>query len=235
MKNKVIFSRDAKPTYKLLLFLALILLTVSLSSSVLGYKVITFNEHIFTAAAIIIPFRYFLSNLIAEVYGLSMAKKMLWILVFCNILFATICVLVIKLPSPTYWSHQGEFNFVLGNTLRITLSASLGVIIGTMLDIILLSKWKNIFEGRWFVLRSFFSSVFGELTHYMIALTIMYSGILSFNQIVKLITLEYIIQILILLAISPLAQIALFFIKYIEGVDIYERNTSINPFDLSSK
>jgi len=227
-------NTKSKQTYKLLLGLCCLLLTISLTSFVLGYKVIEIHGHILSAAAIIIPFRYLISDLIAEVYGLSVAKKMIWMLIFCGILFSLVCVFTVKLPSPSYWSHQKDYDFVLGNTLRIALSATIGVLLGSMLNVFLLSKWKVLFEGRWFLVRSLLSSVCGELTQYIIVLTMMYWGLLGADKIIELIIIDYAFQVIFLLALSPATHIALFIIKYVEGVDVYESNISYNPFDLSS-
>jgi uncharacterized integral membrane protein (TIGR00697 family) len=235
MRKNITLSKTPMPTYKALFSLSFLLLTICLTSFVLGYKLIDIHGHVLSAAAIIIPFRYLLTDLIAEVYGLSVAKKMIWMLVVCGIIFSTVCVLIIKLPSPAYWSHQEDYDFVLGNTLRIALSATVGVILGSMLNVFLLSKWKVLFEGRWFLLRSFLSSLCGELTQYVAVLTMMYWGMLGIDKIIELIIIDYLFQVAFLLFLSPVSHVSLFFIKYIEGVDVYESNISLNPFDLSGE
>lgn len=227
---------STKPSkgYKLLLPLSFLLLTTSLTTFVLGYKVIDIHGYIYSAAALIIPFRYLIGDIIAEIYGLSEAKKIIWLMILCSIIYSTVCVLTIKLPSPPYWSHQSDYDFVLGNTLKIAAYAAFGVTLGSMLNVFLLSKWKVLLKGKWFLFRSLGASITGELTQYIVVLTMMYWTVFGASKIIELIILDYSIQVILLLLLTPLAHMSIFFIKYIEGVDIYEKNVCFNPFNISS-
>ena len=80
---------NPKPGYLFLNLLGFLLITTSLTTLVLGYDVIEIHGFIFSAAALIIPFRYLLGDIIAEIYGLSTAKKMIWYIVISLWLIGT--------------------------------------------------------------------------------------------------------------------------------------------------
>ncbi len=209
-------SATTKKEYKLLLPLAFLLLTVCLSSVVLAYKITEIHGVIISTVAFIIPFRYMLSDIIAEIYGLSIAKKIIWLMVISGFIFSLICVASIKLPSPAFWAHQSAYEFVLGQTFRVTFSAGFGVIVGSMLNVYLLSKWKVLLKGKYFLFRSFGASVIGELTQYIFTLTILFFTVFSYKKIFDLIVADYGTQFILLLIISPFAQLVIFLVKYIE-------------------
>ena len=232
--DSIVLSRSSKDSYKLLMPLSVIIITISLSTLVLGYKVISVHGYIFSGAALVIPFRYMLGDIIAEVYGLSAAKKVIWMLVVCGLLFSLIGMLAIKLPSPNYWTHAKAYNFVLGNMLPITIDGIVGVFTGSMLNVFLLSKWKLLLKGKWFFLRSVSSSICGELTQYIIVLSMMYWKVFGAHKISELIALDYSIQVVFLLLLAPIASVLIFFIKRTERVDVYEESVSFNPFNISN-
>jgi len=221
--------------YKLFTFLATLLITVSLTTSVLGYKIIGVDGHIFSAAALIIPFRYLLGDVIAEIYGLYAAKRIIWYMLISGFIFSIVCVLVIRLPSPSYWTHESAYNFVLGKTLHIAIFATIGVFIGSMLNVFLLSKSKLLLNGKYFWLRSLVSSIIGELTQYVIVLTMMYWSIFSVGKIIEVILFDYSVQVIILFLLTPFTHAFIRKIKKIEDVDIYDSNICFNPFSMSDK
>lgn len=232
--HKIITDSSLKH-YKLFTFLSVFLITISLTTFVLGYKVIDVHGYVFSAAALIIPFRYLLGDMIAEVYGLYAAKRIIWYMLLCGFIFSLICFSVIKLPSPDYWSQESAYNFVLGNTLYIATFATLGVLVGSMLNIFLLSKWKLLLNGKYFWLRSLGSSITGELTQYIIVLTMMYLTVFDLDRIVELIIFDYAIQIGILFLIIPFTHRFIKWLKQTEGVDVYDSNICFNPFSMSDK
>lgn len=225
----------ALPQYKALSLLAMLFVTISLSTFILGYKVITIHHTIFSAAALVIPIRYMLGDVIAEVYGFYIAKKYIWYMVICGISFAAIITVAIHLPSPTFWDHQAQYNTVLGRTMRIAVDATVGVILGSMLNVYLLTKWKVLVSGRLFILRSLGSSVIGELTQYIVVLIMMYYNLLTWRQIFELIIVDYAIQVVFLFISTPFAHLLVSLLKRIEGREVTDQTIVFNPFILSDQ
>ena len=141
-------------SYKSLTFIAMFLMAMGAATLVLGYQVIQFKNYIFSAVVLIIPFRYLICDIISEVYGFQIAKKIIFCLILSGLLFSLLVTCIIKLPAPSYWAHKDAYNFVLGNTLKVACYSSIGVFIGSLLNIHLVSKWKVLAKGRFFWLRS---------------------------------------------------------------------------------
>ncbi len=215
-----------QPQYKALIPLAMLFITLALLTLTIGYQVVEINGRIFSAVALIIPFRYLLCDVISEVYGYITAKKFIWWMLACSFLFSFVISNIIELPSPSYWTHYQAYKFVLGGSFKIALCASLGLLAGSFINIYLVSKWKVLVRGKLFWLRSLGGSIIGELTQYVIGLTLMFSGHLEWMKIVELIVADYLLQAAILALLAPLAHIAMYYLKKYEDIDSISQNVA---------
>ena len=78
----------------------------------LAYKYIQLDGIITTGAAVIFPLTYFLGDIITEVYGFDISKKLIWTALFCELVFVLFTNFLIHLPSPANFQHQTAFNFI---------------------------------------------------------------------------------------------------------------------------
>lgn len=201
-------------------------MAISTLTLVIGYQVVELKGYVFTAVALIIPFRYLICDIIAEVYGFQNAKKIIIYMIFGGLIFSLLAVCIIKLPAPSYWINKKAYVFVLGNTLSVMLYATLGVFIGSLLNIHLVSRWKVFAKGRFFWLRSLGGSCIGEFAQYAIGLSLMFHAFLSFDKVFHLVITDYLIQVVLLFIFSPVAQFFMFWLKNHEGIE--ENNYSID-------
>ena len=87
--------------------------------------------------------------------------------------------------------------------------------------------------GRYFWLRSLCSTAIGEATFSVIGGTLAYAGVLPWSKIVFLMLDGYLFKMLYaLIAVWPAAMLV-GLLKKAEGVDIYDRGISYNPFKLN--
>lgn len=201
-------------------------MAISTLTLVIGYQVVELKGYVFTAVALIIPFRYLICDIIAEVYGFQNAKKIIIYMIFGGLIFSLLAVCIIKLPAPSYWINKKAYVFVLGNTLSVMLYATLGVFIGSLLNIHLVSRWKVFAKGRFFWLRSLGGSCIGEFAQYAIGLSLMFHAFLSFDKVFHLVITDYLIQVVLLFIFSPIAQFFMFLLKNHEGIE--ENNYTID-------
>jgi hypothetical protein len=103
--------------YKHLLFISMLYLAVMLCSAVLIYKPIAMKFGYASAATLTFPLWFVLSDIIAEVYGFQLSRKILWSGFFCQFIFSLGCFLLIHTPSPELWREQPAFDLVLGHLI----------------------------------------------------------------------------------------------------------------------
>lgn len=191
----------------------MIYIVIDLSSLVFAYKIIEFGTIIGAASSLIFPLTYSIMDVIAEVYGYKTAKKIIWFGFSCDLIFATLALMISYIPSIDQ-SQTTAYAQVLGSLLRAVIAQMIGVICGAILNIYLISKWKIITNGRYFWLRSIGASAIGEGIMLIISVLIALTGILSFNQITRLICFTYIYKIAFAIVAAPFINILANMLKF---------------------
>lgn len=213
-------SNEQKREYRFLTTLAAMFVTFSIISVAVGYKLVAIGPYfLLSGAAFILPFRYLLGDIIAEVYGYKIAVCQIYNLVLACIVFSVAVTLIIKLPSPANWPHQSAFQYVLGGSLKIIAAALLGMFIGVYVNIFLLAKMKVALGVKSFLIRAFLASAAGELIQYIIALSIIYYSQLPFSKLLTLIISDYGFQAILIFLLTPFANVLMLIFKRIEKTD----------------
>ncbi|OGT06649.1 MAG: hypothetical protein A2103_03520 [Gammaproteobacteria bacterium GWF2_41_13] len=207
----------------------------ALTSLPLGYKLIQFGPFIFSGAAFLVPLRSLMGDIIAEVYGYHVAKRQIINLIIAALFFAIISFAIIHLPSPSYWKHQAAFDFVLGRTIYTVPMAIAGFLIGAYINVYIVSYFRWLLKGRLFFLRSIGASISGELTQYIIVLSLLYAAVLPFDKLVKLIIFDYSLQLIFIVVVAVPASLVTTLLKRTEKIDLSGEVINFNPFKKDAK
>lgn len=224
--------------YDYLIFIAMIYIAVDLSSMVFAYKIVEFGKIIGAASSLIFPLTYSIMDIIAEVYGYGLAKKIVWYGFACDLIFAILVLCISHLPSISQTETMAYIQ-VLGSLVRAVVAQTIGVLSGAFLNIYLISKWKMLTNGKYFWLRSIGSSTIGEAIMLIISVMIAFAGILSISKLVHLIFYTYMYKVIFAMAVAPFISIVASILKSKIADEDFE-SISFNPFgtqntqDLSS-
>src|SRR5579885_319653 len=218
--------------YKCLTPLAMFYMTIKLVTVLLIYKIVSIGTISVTAATVIIPLWFLTGDVIAEVYGYEVSKQVIWAALICQFIFAFICTMLINLPSPANWAHQGAYDQVLGNLPRVVSASFIAIVCGAFVNAYTVAKWKVLLKGRLFWLRSLGASIIGEAVFVIISLSMEFIGVVPLNTLVQLICISFLMKI----ALNPIlvipSSILAAFIKKIEKVDVYDYNLEFNPLKI---
>lgn len=222
--------------YKCFSTLVAIYVTLGVTSVALGFKIIPIgNNIVISGAALILPLRYLFGGLMADIYPLHLAKRQMWNLLLACFIFSIISKLIIGLPSPNDWNHQDAYEFVLGNGLRITIVAALGMLVGISVNIFIVKKLGELFNQKKFAFRVFIATACGELLQYSIALPMIFWGIMPINKILMLIVSDFTVQLFLVTIFVPFFSIIRYFIKDLEKNIVQDQNIIFNPFKINEK
>jgi uncharacterized integral membrane protein (TIGR00697 family) len=155
--------------YKYLTFLSMLFMTIKLITVVLIYKIITIGPFSASASTLVIPIWFVMGDIIAEVYGYKIARRIIFIAIICQFIFAFVCGGLISLHAPFGWAHQQAYDQVLGKLPRVAFASFLAIMTGAIINVYAISKWKILLRGKYFWLRSLGASVIGELVFTVIA------------------------------------------------------------------
>lgn len=220
------------PTYptKYLFLFAMIYANVNIASTVLVYKIVSIDSVVITAGALLSPLWYLLGDLIAEVYGYNQARKVIWTGLACELMFITICVTLIKLPSPLYWHSQASYDAVFNPLPRVYIGSVIGTLSGAFINVYLISKWKIMVKGKYFWLRSVTCNAFGQLVFSITTAFTDLFGVIPMPDLWKIIFVSYSTKMCILPFLAVPISIVVIYVKKLEGMDYYENKSHFNPF-----
>jgi queuosine precursor transporter len=228
-------STAVSGTYKLLTFMAMLYLTADLTSAALCYKFVKIHVVFFSAETLIFPFTYLITDVIAEVYGYSVARKLIWFVLFFDTLFGLLTSLLVQLPSPMP-ETQHIYNVVFASLLRGSAGEIAGVLAGIFINIYAISKLKILTSGKYFWIRSISSSLVGEAVLVLVAMPIIFLGTTSsLSELWLLMLFSYLYKIIFALIAAYPATLAVRAIKKIEKIDVYDYDINYNPFAVFSK
>lgn len=213
-----------------MIFLTILYHTAVLGSIATAYKMVQIGDFITNGGLFIYPLTFTVADVVAEVYGYTYAKNMIWSSIICDYVFAFAVSYIVQLPSPPDWHNSEAYKVVLGHSVRFVFAGTCSILISGFVNVYLISKWKVLLKGRYFWLRSIASTAIGEIALNSIGLLIGFSGIESLSRILELGASMYICMLFYtLITATPLALIVMM-LKYHEGVDAYDHDISYNPF-----
>ena len=148
-----------------------------------------------TGAVFIFPITYILSDVFSEVYGYKWSRISCYLAFAMNLFMVIVFTLVIKTPSPGYWTNQEAFQTVLGNTPRILFASLLAYVIGDLVNDKIFSKMKAKHKDmKGFGFRAILSSLFGELVDSMIFLPLAFIGQMPVHTLLVMTAMQVLIK-----------------------------------------
>ncbi len=158
------------------LFVAFVLL-----SNIVAYKIAEFNLSIVTfyatAASIIFPVTFLLTDIVNEKFGRKETQKMIFIAFFSQIAMALFIYIGITLSPAPFWADQESFAKILGFAPRIMLASWVAFLISENADAYIFSWFKKLTKGKHLWMRNVLSSIPSMALDTVIFVTIAFFGI----------------------------------------------------------
>jgi uncharacterized integral membrane protein (TIGR00697 family) len=196
------------------MFLGMLYITVKISTLILIYKLIHIGPYIASASTLIMPIWFMLGDIIAEVYGYTIAKNMIWMALVCQCLFAVICTGMIHVDNTLVqagFNHQEAYMDILGSLPRVTFASCVAILAGAFLNAFAVSRWKILLKGRYFWLRSLGASAVGEFVFTFIAYFAEFFGKVPTTGVIKLMLISYGMKLIL----NPILVIPASFVAFL--------------------
>jgi len=170
-----------------------------------------------TAAILLFPLVYIIGDVIPEVYGLQIARRVIFLGFLVNALAVAFFWLTLKLPYPVFWTGQEAFEIVLGFTPRLLVASFIAFIIGTNTNAWIMVTMKKKTNGKWLWSRTISSTIVGEAVDSTIFITIAFWGILPPAALVNMIIAQAIFKTLYEILATPLTYLIVNKVKKYES------------------
>ena len=207
---------------KIFIVLAVIYITLMLSSNILANRLVSIANVTLSGPVILFPFTYILGDIFTEVYGFKKNKLVIWLSFLCNLLMVLSFMSVINMPYPEDFKNNEAFKIVLGTTPRVFIGSLLGFLVGGFLNSMVLSKLKVKTKGKYLALRTILSTIIGETADTLVFSVFVFIGTLPSVAIMGMVIGESIIKIIIETVFTPITYKVINKIKQIENQDTYD-------------
>ena len=158
-----------------------IFVTCLITANVIAVKVISVGSLILPAAVIVFPISYIFGDILTEVYGYKMARRVIWLGFLCNIIIVAFAWGGQLLPAASFWEGQSAYEVILGYTPRLLLASLGGYLVGEFANSYILAKIKIATRGRFLWLRTIGSTIVGEGLDSAVFITLAFAGTSIFS------------------------------------------------------
>jgi len=164
-------------------------------SNLLATKMITILGIVLPAAVICYPFCFMIGDVLTEVWGFKIAKKVIWLGFFMNILLIIFTNIGIYLPYPEFWTGQESYQFIFGAIPRIVFASFIGYLVGELTNSWSLEFIKKFTGQKLLFVRTIGSSMIGQILDTGLFITIAFYGIIPNNILFTMIIAQYIVKV----------------------------------------
>jgi len=221
---------DVAQNSKYFLYIAILFVAVLMISNTVAVKLIQIGPFVFAGAIFIFPISYIFGDILTEVYGYKASRKIIWS-GFVALILMSFCYWFIQvLPAPGFWQNQSAYKMILGAVPRIVLGSIIAYFLGEFSNSYVLSKMKVWSEGKYLWIRTISSTVVGEGVDTLIFGIIVFAGTIPIAALATLIISGYLAKVAYEVIFTPVTYLIVNKLKRAEGIDVYDRGISYNPF-----
>jgi len=213
-----------------ILIIAMLYMTVSLAAVAVAYKFVTIGPLIESGATVTFPLTFLLGDIVTEVYGYKVARKLIWFGLACEIVFAFLVTIVVNMHYPKFFHHESDYIYVLGSSIRFVFSGIIADVASSFLNVYIISKWKIFVKGKYFWLRSIAATTLSEFVMVILIILLGFLGTASIGNIMKIMVSAYILHVLYSCIFVWPAWALIIILKKTERIDAYDYTTNYNPF-----
>jgi len=185
------------------------------------------------AAIIIFPLSYIFGDILTEVYGYRVARRVIWLGFACNLIAIIAIWFGGLLPPASEWEHQTAYETILGYAPRLLLASFAAYLIGEFANSFILAKMKIATSGRWLWTRTIGSTIVGQGLDSAVFISIAFAGTLSWWLIGTTILTHWLVKTGYETVATPFTYAIVNYLKKKEGIDTYDYDTKFNPLRVS--
>ena len=174
------------------------------------------------------PFVYILADILTEVYGYAVARRVLWYCIFAQVLMTAIFQFVIFYPPSAVMTNNQSYVDVLSTAPRLVLFGTLAMFAGDIANNYVLAKMKVWTDGRYMSARFVTSTVCGQMVNTAVFYVFGLWGMIPTRLLTKSIVVASLTKVSVELLLLPLTLKVSLWLKRIENIDYFDKGTNFN-------
>ena len=229
-------SRVMVPRIFHLLSLFLVLnITFQLISDATAGKIISIFGFGVSVTVIYFPFVYIISDVVTEVYGYARARTILCYTMAASIIAGVMYQVAVAVPAASFVNTGEAYSTVFGIVPRVLIGGWLAVFAGDISNNYTLAKIKVLMKGRMLWVRTITSTIVGQFANTLVFYIVALSGVIPRNVLIQGIIAGWILKTAVEVIMTPVTYLVVNWVKRVENVDHYDRDTNFNPFIIRAK
>lgn len=212
--------------------LTALFVTCLITANIIAVKLAQVGPLIVPAGIVIFPLSYLFGDVLTEVYGYAVTRRVIW-LGFAGNLLAVVAIAVAgALPAPAFWASQPAYDQILGFTPRLLVASFVAYLFGEFLNSFILAKLKVLTGGRWLWTRTIPSTFVGQGIDSLIFVSLAFGGSMAGGALATTIGSQWLLKTAYEIVATPLTYAVVIALKRAEGVDHFDRDTDFSPLAL---
>lgn len=182
-----------------LMIVTAMFVTLYLVSNIMAVKVIgLWGLFYFDAGTITFPFAYMLGDVLTEIWGFKMAKRVIWTTFFCNLVMVICTQVGVWLPSPEHLADtEAAYNNLFNYVPRIVIASLAGFLLGELSNAWVMDKMKQKMKGRKLWVRTIGSSMVGYVFDTLPFVLIAFLGVVTTKELLLMMAFQYFSKLII--------------------------------------
>ena len=228
MSRQGAVEQRARYSFAFVVVVALFVTTL-ITANITAVKLVGFFGLVLPAAVIVFPISYICGDVLTEVYGYRVARRVIWLGFLCNLLAVAAIFLGGLLPAAPVFEAQEAYDRILGYTPRLLAASFLAYLVGEFANAIVLAKMKVATNGRFLWSRTIGSTLVGQGLDSLVFIVLAFAGTIPASAILLAVVTQWLVKALYEVLATPLTYLVVNRLKRVEGLDVYDRDTSFNP------
>lgn len=195
----------------------------------MAVKLIPIAGRTLPAAIIIFPISYIIGDVLTEVYGYKIARRVIWLGFLCNLIVVLAFWIGKLLPSAPVWEGQEAYEVILGFTPRLLTGSFIAYLGGEFANSIILSRMKIKTKGRFLWSRTIGSTIVGQGIDSSLFILIAFTGVIPLSIIGNMILIHWLVKVSYEIVATPFTYLVVNYLKKKESLDTFDDDVNFNP------
>ena len=230
---KTIALKDEKVSVWFVVVVA-VFVTSLITANIISVKLAEVAGIVFPVGVVIFPLSYIFGDVLTEVYGYRRARQGIWLGFLCNLLVVAAITVAQLLPPASFWQGQDAFIQILGYSPRLLLASFLAYLVGEFANSFVLAKLKIATNGKMLWTRTIGSTLIGQALDSAVFVSLAFWGTIPSAAMTSAIVTQWLMKSVYEVIATPLTYVAVNYLKKVEGVDVFDRDTDFNPLKVAS-
>jgi len=211
---------------------AALFLTCLLTANIVATKLVTLGGVVLPAGIIIFPLSYVAADVLTEVRGYAVARRVIWLGFACNAVMVLAIWAAGEITPAPFWKGQAAYAEILGQTPRIVAASFVAYLVGEFANAFVMAKLKVATSGRWLWVRTIGSTIVGEGLDTLVFVGLAFGGLVPTGVLAAMMVGQWTLKVAYEAAATPLTYAAVGWLKAREHMDVYDRMIDFNPIRL---